>query len=107
MHRTESLDFGIVGRGSIVLEFESGETSILKEGDVIVQRGTIHSWKNVSDEWARIYFVVLGLYFLLHHRACVQGTEPTCRREASRSQWSGPWRRLGSGTQVSSTGQSA
>lgn len=104
MHRTESLDFGIVGRGSIVLEFESGEISTLKEGDVIVQRGTIHSWKNVSDEWARIYFVVLGVY--LDHRVCVSGTESTYRREASRSQWSGPWGRLGTGTQIVTEGQS-
>ena len=61
MHRTESLDFGIIMQGSIVLELEGGETTTLKQGDVIVQRGTIHSWKNPSaEDWTRIYWVVIG-----------------------------------------------
>lgn len=62
MHRTESLDFGIVFSGSIVLEMEGGESKTLKQGDVIVQRGTIHRWKNESDEWTRIYWVVAGAF---------------------------------------------
>ncbi|THH13838.1 hypothetical protein EUX98_g9676 [Antrodiella citrinella] len=43
MHRTESLDFGILHSGSIVLTLEGGVTKTLNRGDVIVQRGTIHS----------------------------------------------------------------
>ncbi|KAJ6474473.1 hypothetical protein C8R47DRAFT_710031 [Mycena vitilis] len=60
VHRTVSLDYGIVAKGSIVLELEDGERVTLKEGDTVVQRGTMHAWRNESTEWARIYFVVLG-----------------------------------------------
>ncbi|TCD69409.1 hypothetical protein EIP91_007756 [Steccherinum ochraceum] len=60
-HRTESLDFGIIMQGSVVLDLENGESTILKQGDVIVQRGVLHSWKNPSPtEWTRIYWVVVG-----------------------------------------------
>ncbi|KAK7064932.1 cupin-2 domain-containing protein [Favolaschia claudopus] len=60
-HRTVSLDYGIVAKGSIVLELDDGERITLNEGDTIVQRGTMHTWKNESKtEWARIYFIVLA-----------------------------------------------
>lgn len=32
----------------------------MKRGDVCVQRGTIHGWKNPTDQPARIYFVLIG-----------------------------------------------
>lgn len=60
-HRTVTLDFGIVMKGTIVCKLDEG-TRRLKEGDVIVQRGTIHAWINDSDEWCRMYFVMLGEY---------------------------------------------
>ncbi|KAJ7020229.1 hypothetical protein C8F04DRAFT_974546 [Mycena alexandri] len=60
VHRTVSLDYGIVAKGSMVLELDDGERITLNEGDAIVQRGTMHAWRNESTEWARIYFVVLG-----------------------------------------------
>ena len=40
MHRTQSLDFGVVLEGEIELVLDSGETRLLKRGDVAVQRGT-------------------------------------------------------------------
>jgi len=59
MHRTQSLDFGIVMEGTIEMILDSGEKSILKRGDVAVQRATMHQWRNVSDsEWARMIFVL-------------------------------------------------
>ncbi|KAJ7698270.1 hypothetical protein B0H17DRAFT_927445 [Mycena rosella] len=63
VHRTVSLDYGIVAKGSIVLELDGGERVALNEGDTVVQRGAMHSWRNESTEWARIYFVVLGASF--------------------------------------------
>lgn len=42
------------------MELENGERTILKEGDIVVQRGTIHTWRNESTEWVRIYFILLG-----------------------------------------------
>jgi len=33
----------------------------MKRGDISVQRGTNHAWKNTSDtKWARMLYVLLG-----------------------------------------------
>ena len=45
-HRTETVDYVVVLSGEIDLEFDSGEVVHLKVGDVVVQRGTIHTWVN-------------------------------------------------------------
>ncbi|KAL2864111.1 cupin domain-containing protein [Aspergillus lucknowensis] len=59
MHRTRSLDYGVVLEGEIEMSLDSGETVLLKRGDVVVQRGT-NTWKNTSaTEWARTFFVLL------------------------------------------------
>ncbi|KAL6246345.1 hypothetical protein RBB50_006581 [Rhinocladiella similis] len=59
MHRTKSLDYGIVVEGEIELHLDSGEVKTLKRGDVAVQRGTMHAWKNASPtQWARMIFVL-------------------------------------------------
>jgi quercetin dioxygenase-like cupin family protein len=59
MHRTVSLDYGIVIYGEVELVLDSGETRILKAGDVAVQRGTNHAWRNTSDtKWARMMYVL-------------------------------------------------
>lgn len=60
-HRTETLDLGVCVAGSMELTLDSGETRVLKVGDTIVQRGTMHAWRNPSDtEWARVIFFLLG-----------------------------------------------
>ncbi len=46
MHRTETLDYAIVLSGECDLELDSGEAVHLKPGDVVVQRGTMHTWVN-------------------------------------------------------------
>jgi quercetin dioxygenase-like cupin family protein len=48
MHRTTTLDYGVIIDGSTELVLDSGEKSILKKGDVFVQRGTAHSWRNIT-----------------------------------------------------------
>ena len=45
MHRTASVDYGIVLEGEIVLLLDDEEVA-LKAGDVVVQRGSIHAWTN-------------------------------------------------------------
>ncbi|KAK6987486.1 hypothetical protein R3P38DRAFT_3101403, partial [Favolaschia claudopus] len=60
MHRTISLDYGIVAKGTIVLEMEDGSRVTLTEGDTVVQRGGMHCWRNETSEWGRMYFVGLG-----------------------------------------------
>ncbi|CAI6303887.1 unnamed protein product [Periconia digitata] len=59
MHRTVSLDYGIVLEGEVDLVLDSGEVRHMKRGDIAVQRGTMHAWRNNSStEWSRIVFVL-------------------------------------------------
>ena len=60
MHRTRSIDYAIVLQGKVILELEDGEHRELADGDVVVQRGTNHAWKNETDSWTRMYFVMIG-----------------------------------------------
>jgi quercetin dioxygenase-like cupin family protein len=59
MHRTHSLDYGIVLEGEITMELDSGDTVHLKAGDVVVQRGTNHLWANNSSSMTRIIFILI------------------------------------------------
>jgi Cupin domain len=58
MHRTETVDYGIVLDGELVLILDDSET-IVRAGDIIVQRGTSHAWANRSNANARIAFVLI------------------------------------------------
>jgi len=60
MHRSFSIDYGIVMSGTLELELDGGEVVSLSAGDVVVQRGTNHLWRNPSkDEVCRIAFVLI------------------------------------------------
>jgi len=59
MHRTVSLDYGVVLEGTVECHLDSGEVKTLNRGDVCVQRATNHAWKNVTEGWARMMFVLL------------------------------------------------
>ena len=58
MHRTESVDYGIVLEGEITLVLDGGETA-LRAGDIVIQRGTSHAWANRSGEMARMAFILI------------------------------------------------
>jgi quercetin dioxygenase-like cupin family protein len=58
MHRTETIDYVIVLSGQIEMDMDDS-TVTLKAGDVMVQRGTNHSWANRSNERARLAFVLI------------------------------------------------
>lgn len=57
MHRTESIDYGIVLSGEIVLLLDDSEVH-LKTGDVVVQRGTVHAWTNRTNAICRMAFIL-------------------------------------------------
>jgi quercetin dioxygenase-like cupin family protein len=60
MHRSSSIDYGIVLSGAVELELDDGAVSTARAGDIIVQRGTIHLWRNPSaTEICRIVFVLI------------------------------------------------
>lgn len=58
-HRTPTLDFAIVMQGEIWALLDVGET-LMKPGDILVQRGTSHAWANRSDEPCRVCFVAVS-----------------------------------------------
>ena len=59
MHRTQSVDYGIVLEGEIDMLLDAGEVHSMKAGDVAVQRATNHQWRNTSNtKWARMMFVL-------------------------------------------------
>ncbi|MGA7487655.1 MAG: cupin domain-containing protein [Xanthobacteraceae bacterium] len=57
IHRTDSLDYGVVISGEIDMELDGGEVH-LRAGDVIVQRGTVHNWINRGTEPCVVAFVL-------------------------------------------------
>ena len=58
MHRTETIDYAIVLEGEIVAILDDNET-IMKAGDIMIQRGTAHAWANRSSKPAQIAFVLI------------------------------------------------
>jgi mannose-6-phosphate isomerase-like protein (cupin superfamily) len=48
MHITDTVDYLIVLKGEIYAVMDKGE-KLLKAGDIMIQRGTNHSWHNRSD----------------------------------------------------------
>ncbi len=58
MHRTESVDYGIVIEGEMTLVLDDSEV-LLKPGSVVVQRGTNHAWANRSGRPCRMLFVLV------------------------------------------------
>ena len=59
MHRTQSLDYGIVVEGVVEMLLDDGSSTLLQRGDIAVQRATMHAWRNPSEtEWTRMVFVL-------------------------------------------------
>jgi uncharacterized cupin superfamily protein len=58
MHRTESVDYGVVIEGEMTLVLDQGEVA-LKPGSVVVQRGTNHAWANRSGRPCRMLFILV------------------------------------------------
>ncbi len=57
MHATDTLDLLVVLSGSVTFITETGET-LLRAGDVLVDRGAMHAWRNDSSEPCRIVNVL-------------------------------------------------
>jgi len=76
MHRTNSIDYGIVLKGEIELELEDGVKKTVREGGVIVQRGTNHLWRNTTDEVCRIAFILIEAPAYVHDGAALEEAKP-------------------------------
>ncbi|KAF1815290.1 hypothetical protein P152DRAFT_455011 [Eremomyces bilateralis CBS 781.70] len=74
MHITESIDYGVVLEGQMEAALDSGETRLLKRGDIVVQRGTNHAWNNPSStEWARMLFVLIAAVTPITEKKVLEG----------------------------------
>jgi quercetin dioxygenase-like cupin family protein len=58
MHRTETVDYGVVISGRMALLLDDGSETLLEPGDIVIQRGTDHAWANRSDGVSRMLFVL-------------------------------------------------
>ncbi|KAG9240844.1 hypothetical protein BJ878DRAFT_429403 [Calycina marina] len=59
MHRTQSLDYGIQVIGESEMLTDSGDRITMQQGDVCIQRATMHQWINNTDKWNRMMFVLM------------------------------------------------
>lgn len=59
MHRTETVDVGVVLEGETWLLLDDGSETRVGVGDAVVQRGTNHAWANRSDRPVRMLFVLI------------------------------------------------
>ncbi|MCC7366136.1 MAG: cupin domain-containing protein [Dehalococcoidia bacterium] len=60
MHTTDTVDYDIIISGELVLELDDGERRHLKAGDIVIQNGTRHAWRNVANEPCVMYSVLVG-----------------------------------------------
>jgi quercetin dioxygenase-like cupin family protein len=58
-HRTETIDYIIVLSGEIEMDLDGDEKVTMRAGDVMVQRGTYHAWRNKGPEVCRMAFVLV------------------------------------------------
>lgn len=63
MHRAVCLGIGTVCEGEVELSLGgSGESRVMRPGDVSINRGAMHRWRNVSaDKPARMLYVLLDV----------------------------------------------
>ncbi len=57
-HQTDTVDYAIVLEGEIWAVLDDDEV-LMKQGDVLVQRGTGHAWSNRSDKVCRLAFILI------------------------------------------------
>jgi mannose-6-phosphate isomerase-like protein (cupin superfamily) len=60
MHRTNTVDYAIVFDGEMWLELDDAKTIHLKKGDVVVQNGTRHAWRNKGTAPVTMLFFLNG-----------------------------------------------
>jgi quercetin dioxygenase-like cupin family protein len=76
MHRTNSIDYGIVLQGEIELELEDGAKRTVRQGGIIIQRGTNHLWRNTTDQVTRIAFILIEAPAYLHNGVPLEEHKP-------------------------------
>jgi mannose-6-phosphate isomerase-like protein (cupin superfamily) len=65
-HQTDTVDYAIVLEGEVYAVLDEGET-LMKAGDVLIQRGTHHAWSNRTDKPCRMAFILIDADRLDNH----------------------------------------
>ena len=65
-HVTDTVDYAICLEGEIYAVLDEGET-LMRAGDVMIQRGTYHAWSNRSGRPCRMAFVLIDAEPLKNH----------------------------------------
>ena len=60
MHKTNTVDYAVVFEGEMWLELDDGKTVHLEKGDVVVQNGTRHAWRNQGTAPVTMLFFLNG-----------------------------------------------
>jgi hypothetical protein len=60
MHKTNTVDYAVVWEGETWMELDDGETLHLNSGDVVVQNGTRHAWRNKGAKPVTMLFFLNG-----------------------------------------------
>ncbi|MEM5314678.1 cupin domain-containing protein [Paraburkholderia sp. JHI869] len=59
-HRTTSVDYDIILAGELTLELDDGQVRHLKAGDIVIQNGTRHAWRNNCAQPAVMAAILIG-----------------------------------------------
>lgn len=59
MHTTPTVDYAVVTQGELVLDL-GDESTVVRPGELVVQNGTRHAWRNPTLEPATALFVLIG-----------------------------------------------
>ena len=59
MHAMDTVDVDTVVSGEIWCVFDSGQETLLRQGDTIINRGTTHAWSNRSDAAATVVATII------------------------------------------------
>jgi aminoglycoside phosphotransferase (APT) family kinase protein len=61
LHRSATIDYGVVVEGELTLVLDDGVETTLHPGDLLVQNGVMHGWRNAGDQRAVALFVLVGV----------------------------------------------
>ena len=65
-HATDTVDYAICLEGEVWAVLDEDET-LMRPGDVLIQRGTYHAWANRSDTICRMAFILIDAAPLENH----------------------------------------
>lgn len=60
-HRSDTIDIGVVVSGEVTVDGEDGTQATLRAGDVYIQNGGFHTWRETAGTDAHIVFVLVGV----------------------------------------------